>query len=274
MQHCQHLLDSFGRASGLFCDRTKTKAALVPYFPVPPPLLALGWQWESSAIVPYRLGIHCAQQLSEELMEKELELRQDRGIARCRAKSSSLMARVMVASHIITSSLWYMLTVWPGKPSFLESLQKKVIRFIWAGSNATTRHRVKAKIITCPKRLGGLGLISIPLQTRALAGLIILWAIQDGVQPFCQLLQFWICALSTSRRNTFNFAWIFNHCNTIPPNESTLWTNICQAWNSLKRNIRPCLPDSPGDWNELPLWQPHVILHQLPALPQISKILM
>lgn len=85
-------------------------------------------------------------------MSKELETRLDRGISKCQAKSSSLMARVAnhgptVANHVITSTLWFTLTVSVGRPSFLEHLQKKLIqfisRFIWAGSTATTRHRVK-----------------------------------------------------------------------------------------------------------------------------------
>lgn len=164
----------------------------------------------------------------------------------------------------------FTLTVWAGKASFLDHLQKKMIRFIWAGTNATASHRVNADTFTRPRCQGGLGLISIPAQARALAGLIILWTIQEGDQPLRQLLQFRIRALSADCWNTFNFAWIVNHCNTTTNNGLVVWT-ICKAWNSLKRSIQPRLPDSSEGWDEIPLWQPHVI-RRSSALPQISGL--
>lgn len=82
---------------------------------------------------------------------QELDTCLDRGIGKCRAKASFLMARVSVANHLITNTLWYTLTVWAGKSSFLETLQKKLVRFMWAGPQATTRHRVRVVIITRPK---------------------------------------------------------------------------------------------------------------------------
>lgn len=115
-------------------------------------------------------------------------------------------------------------------------------------------------------------LISIPFQARALAGLIILWALHDGAQPLHQLLQFQIRAFSAGRWNTFDFSWGFNHYNTTPQSGSVMWKNICVAWNVQKRNIQPCFPDNYEGWNDLPLWQPHIIHHAqvLPRIPGIS----
>lgn len=56
MLHCQRLLSSFGHASGLYFDWSKTKAALIPHIPTPPPLLSLGWQWESTKNASKLLG--------------------------------------------------------------------------------------------------------------------------------------------------------------------------------------------------------------------------
>lgn len=269
--HCQHLFDSFGKVSGLSCDWSKTKVALIPCIPTPPPLESLDWQWETVETASKMLGFFVAQRHSEVLMMKELETRLDRRISRCSSRATSLMARIAVANHLITSTLWFTLTVWAGKASFLETLQKKMVRFICAGTNATSRHRVDAETLTRPRRQGGLGLISIPAQARALAGSIVLWAIQEGDQPLKQLLQFRIRALSADRWNTFNYAWIVNHCNTTPNNGSAVWTNICQAWNSLKRIISPRLPDNQEGWDKIPLWQPHVI-HRSATLPHISGL--
>lgn len=133
----------------------------------------------------------------------------------------------------------------------------------------SARHWVSDETLSKPRSRGGLGLISIPAQARALAGLFVLWATQEGEQPLRQLLQVRIHALSADRWNTHNYAWIVNQCNTIPHQGSAVWTNICLAWNSLKRSIKPRLPDCPESWNDIPLWQPHVI-HRSLALPRIS----
>lgn len=86
--HCQQLFDSFGKASGLFCDWTKTKVALIPFSPTPPPLQSFGWQWETVETASKMLGFFVAQQLSEVLMMKEPETRLDRGISRCGSRAT------------------------------------------------------------------------------------------------------------------------------------------------------------------------------------------
>lgn len=257
IQNCKDTLDSFGHASGLFVDWSKTNAALIPSRPVPADFLELGWKWETSSSATKLLGIHMAQLISEEKMTEFVTSRLEQEIIRWRKHTTTLMGRIAIVNHLILSQLWYTLTVWTGKMSTLENLQRMIVKFIWRGQNPAGRARVNINTLTKPRNMGGLGLISIPHQVRALAGGFFTWAIKAGDHPLRRLLQHRIRELSVKRWGSYDFTWIYAPCNTMPVDGSPLWGNLCRAWNTLKRQLTPWHQATVEDWRSLPLWQIH-----------------
>lgn len=189
INHCKALFQSFGLASGLFVEWTKTKAAFISCRPLPIAFLGLGWTWETQSSASKLLGIHMAQAISEELMTDFVTSRLQQDLSRWRKRPTSLMGRVTIVNHLILSKLWYTLTVWTGSMWTLENLQRAVVQFIWQGQNPWGRSRVNLETLIKPKSDGGLGLISIPHQVRALAGGFITWALLEGAHPLRCILQ-------------------------------------------------------------------------------------
>jgi hypothetical protein len=99
----------------------------------------------------------------------------DSALEKSRKNPYNLHTRDVVSNHLITASLWYMLTLWNGTVKELKALQKKVNSFVWAGQRQSARHRVDEQTICMPKKDGGLGIISIMAQTSALAGKMFTW---------------------------------------------------------------------------------------------------
>lgn len=154
--------------------------------------------------------------------------------------------------------------------STLENLQKIITQFIWKGQNSQGRARVNHDTLIKPRNGGGLGLISIPHQVRALAGGFFTWAIREGDHPLRRLLQHRIRLLSVHRWGTYDYTWIYAPCNTLPEGGSKLWSNLCRAWNVLKRHLTPWHQATVDDWHALPLWQLHTN-HCGASLPDISR---
>lgn len=103
-----------------------------------------------------------------------------------------------------------------------------------------------------------------------MAGSFFLWAIHEGDHPLRRILQHQIRTLFANTRMTFDYTWLYVPCHTTPLEASQVWINMCHAWNSIKGNLRPCLPDNYQGWQDLPLWHPHVN-HISPQLPNISR---
>lgn len=98
-------------------------------------------------------------------------------------------------------------------------------------------HRVKFTTIIKHKSDGGLGMISIKFQVRALAGKIIVWAISDGTHPLQIILRHVIQEMSYHKWGISDFSWVFTPYQTRSINASTTISNLCVAWNSSKRHI-------------------------------------
>lgn len=165
----------------------------------------------------------------------------------------SLSARVTVANGLILSSLWYILTLWSGDLEFFNKIQKKIADFVWAG-----RPRVDRGTITQSKAHGGLGLISIVEQYRALAGGIMVWTLGPDLQhPLRRILREHLMDLSVRKWGTPDLTWVVTPGGSSESKGSPAWRNVCKAWGSLKPLLRKVEPKNIEEWRLLPLWRPH-----------------
>lgn len=161
-----------------------------------------------------------------------------------KGKAFSLAARLQVINHIIVAALWYILNLWTGNAEELRALEKKIVHDLWVGDMETARHRVKLNIVELPKDRGGIGLISLIQQVRALASKLILWAITDEDHPLKKLMQASFREMSLKRWGIPNFAWVLLSCMTTPANTSKLFTNLCATWNKENPLIKERQPTS------------------------------
>jgi hypothetical protein len=181
LEKIQSIFATFGEASGLYVNWNKTKGAFILPRPLPECLDRLGWQWETNDNASKLLGFPVAQEVSLPRMQALVTEKLEAKLEASRKNPMNLVARMVVINHLLLSSVWYWLTLWPGTLGELSKLQTKVVKFLWAGQKLTARHRVDAKTICRPKQEGGLGLLNIPAQTAALSGRILLWALAEPI---------------------------------------------------------------------------------------------
>lgn len=153
-----------------------------------------------------------------------------------------------------------MLTVWAGKPEFLKKIQRLVDRFVWKG-----RPRVRGSTTALPKENGGLNLLRVESQFKALTGKFLLWIMMNGKHPLRDILREHIESVSWRRWGTRDLAWIVSKCGRVHMTGSAPWQAICKGWNGMKRWLNPLSPANEEEWRNLPLWRPQ-INHIQPAL--------
>jgi hypothetical protein len=233
------VFELYGGGSGLNVDWSKTKTAYLSSEPLPPALDELGWTWEFNAGATKMLGIPMAQSVSEVDVFSELNRRLEERLAKGRYKFTSLIGRVVIANHLILSSLWYLLTLWSGNPKELEQMQAQILRFVWGGEDKQTRNRVDKATIFRSKAEGGLGLISIVSQTRALSGRIVMWALHMNRPPnlLRDLLQLYIRDLSERRWGKKDLTWAFTPCRAQTAYGSPVWHAIAASWSISKESL-------------------------------------
>ncbi|KAL3695898.1 hypothetical protein R1sor_009974 [Riccia sorocarpa] len=107
-----------------------------------------------------------------------------------RLASQSLQGRITIANHVIYGYIWFILPLWAGNSDQLKLIDKKVIKFVWGGANATPRHRIAQNVLHLPKSMGGLGLLAAQQQASAFAATTVTWALTPGKpHPLKQLIK-------------------------------------------------------------------------------------
>lgn len=92
----------------------------------------------------------------------------------------SIPVRVSMTNQLITSTLFYMVQLWPGDVKDLEWLDREIKHFILNGQEDIRKAPIEYAVLLRPKDQGGFGLISIKAQFYAMVAIFILWAAADG----------------------------------------------------------------------------------------------
>lgn len=249
---CRILLQTFGAVSGLQFLWEQSVAVYIPEGPIPLEFRPLPWKWEDSTNASPLLGLPVAAGFSVPLMESQVMGKIDARIDSLRGKHLALAARVTVANGLVLSSIWYILTLWAGDMGFFQKIQRKLEAFIWAG-----RPRVDRNTISQSRARGGLGVLSVADQYRAMTGNIMMWILDQGEHPLRLILQSHIQDLSKRKWGIPDLSWIVPKGGSSVSLGSPPWQNICRAWSSLKPFLRRTVPRNLEEWLDLPLWRPH-----------------
>lgn len=249
----KRILIDFGNVSGLHCAWELSIASYISGGPPPPSHWLFLWTWEENANASTITGIPVAETIAMQCLEEMMLSKLESKLSKLRHCCLTLAARVVVANGLVLSCLWFLLMMWAGKVQFLKKLQGLVDNFIWTG-----RSRVTRLVTTLPKSEGGLGLISIIDQHKALSGSIMIWVTLPGPHPLRCILQVHISQLSTKRWGTSDLSWLVTNCGHLQTKGSSTWRGLCHNWESLWPLLLPQRPANIEEWRALPIWRQHL----------------
>ena len=93
----------------------------------------------------------------------------------------SLAGRIIVANHVLLSTLWHAVSVWMFDKQAIRTVKASIRRFLWAGMR---KDKAAAKVswstLILPKSKGVLGLIEPELQSRALLCKVLVRSLLHG----------------------------------------------------------------------------------------------
>lgn len=239
IDRCHSVFQEFGVAFGLYYNWQDPKEVYIFYGPLPNDLESLGWSQGIDPNYLKLLGYFMGMGIFHEQMRKKISQKLEEGLRRSKAKFTSLAARIVLINNLILSTLWYYFTLWARDDKELEALEKIIIHFLWAEAMDTMRHRVKLNTITMPNLQGGLGVISLREQVRALISKIILWALAASNRPLLIILRGYIRQMSMKKWGCKDYSWVVVPCETLPTSQAShLLTNLCKFWNKSKKLIQ------------------------------------
>jgi hypothetical protein len=114
------------------------------------------------------LGIKVERKSTHKEMEKFLIEKLEAKVKQLQTLTVSKAGRVIIVNSVLESLLWYFALVWAGTKSGLAKLTSIIRYYLFSGG--TKRYRCPLTWDTCtkPKSEGGLGILDIPLQVKAL----------------------------------------------------------------------------------------------------------
>lgn len=133
-----------------------------------------------------------------------------------------------------------------GDISFLSMLQRR------------GKSRVNCNTVTQSRAKGGLGLLSIEEQYRAIAGNLMVWTLGPEEHPLRKILRSHLQELSHRRWGFPDLTWVVSQGGSSESCGSSAWRNICKAWSCLKPFLVQSKPRNSEERCSLPLWHPHV----------------
>lgn len=249
---CKDILMRFGAVSGLHFIWNQTKAAYIPDGPPPSAFWLFPWTWEEISNASKYLGFPMASDFAVAQTERLLCTKIDNSLEKFRTRHLSLAGRIVVANSLILSTIWYIITLWARDQKFFTTLQSRIDSFVWAG-----RPRVNRNTTTLARHHGGLGLLLIEEQHRAIAGNLILWVLGPTSHPLRLILQSHIHEISEKKWGCKDLTWAVTMGGSRSSRGSAAWKNICKAWTKLKPLLLPVDPRNIEEWKQLPLWRPH-----------------
>lgn len=155
-------------ASGLVIQWAKSEARWLAPLPRPQFTNALQWSWKDVDSPGQLLDFSFIDGLHDNDMFLSLLLKLKERLQHWNWFQVSLHGKIVITNHLVASSLWYVLTLVASDLRKLNKLQQLLVSFVWGKEGRKAYHKVLQNILTLSKRRGGLGLIDVTLQVKAL----------------------------------------------------------------------------------------------------------
>ena len=276
----QEVLLQFCTASEARLNWTKTVAFWVSTEPPPNWRPHPSFQWTQRGVAVRYLGVQVGINLALELHAAPLLLTLRKKLFLWGNAKLSLAGRVIIANHVLLSTVWYIASSWLFAKSCIGQIRRLIKNFIWAGSD---RSHVRAKVswntLITPKRHGGLGIIDPMDQCMALLAKIIVRGLLPGQAPWKHLLmqRLYKCAPTTGGSWGDHVRWIFlpNKKYAMSRNwEDKFFNGLLRAWTHVQKGLGYDVPTSEEEYLQQHLvWNPNMQLlsgHMLGARTKLD----
>jgi hypothetical protein len=122
LKAARRLMDKFSAASGLNINWSKSEARWLAQHTRPPDTDTLNWSWKPADESGSLLGFLFSSGLSPETMFDDLLLRVGKRLSKWSNFPLTVNGKIVVANHLIMSSLWFVLTLNCTLPDHIKKL--------------------------------------------------------------------------------------------------------------------------------------------------------
>ena len=150
----------------------------------------------------------------------------------------ALAGRVVICNQVLSSTLWFFITVWGGSNKILRKIRGAIRNYLWAGKEQLTCTRVSWRECCMRKKNGGLGLVD---SETAKTGLMCKWivkAIEPGESNLQIMLRYRLARFNPQREKSWGVSLDWFTCkNHIGVAGSKVWGHISKAWKVMAKGI-------------------------------------
>ncbi|KAL3692573.1 hypothetical protein R1sor_006224 [Riccia sorocarpa] len=234
------LLDSFANATGLQIQWDKSTARWIGPRENNKPswVTELAWCWKHRGEDTKLLGFSFEEGIKPEKILQKCKVKINQVCSNPLYGNLSIIGRVTVANASLLGVFWYLIPLWAGNLKELQTLEKKVVNFVWSGASLDTRNRAATAIIVQGTKEGGLGLISLTKQYMAFAARTMRWAYTHGGHPLQAILRGYVDDELMAAFGTPGPQWVYTAARSKLADASPVVTNIFQAWAKMKVHIK------------------------------------
>ena len=156
----------------------------------------------------------------------------------------SLAGRIVIANHVLLSTMWYILSCWIFSKSCVNQVQRLIRNFLWVGNQGeSARAKVAWGVIIKPKSLGGLGIVDPVDQSRALLAKLVVRSFLPGNEWWKQLLHYRMpeCGPMIGKPWSLEVRWIFNSelkLRCTRRREDGFISSIWKAWQAIRNGLK------------------------------------
>ena len=166
IQEMLKIFEDFRQISGLKINKEKTICMpMRAHEKYKKEIQILGLKWAKSSVSI--LGIFFSDSMSEICkINYGIKLQHIKKIVYAwEHRKLTLMGKIVIVKSLILSQLIYLLSVLPNPPEdYFKEIDQILYKFIWDGKN----EKIKRQVLMAPKREGGLNMIHVKTQSKAL----------------------------------------------------------------------------------------------------------
>ena len=174
----------------------------------------------------------------------------------------SLAGRALVVNQVLLATAWYIASCWMLHPGVISRLRRLVRNYLWAGSDGTqdTRARVAWHTYILPRAEGGLGIIDLEIQSRALISKCIIRGLFPGNEPWKAFLRHAILQSVPTRGGPWRESYRFIFSDVARKRPSSFFLrSILGVWTTMRRGIIHREPALTEEFERQPLiWNPRI----------------
>ena len=167
-----------------------------------------------------------------------------------------MAGRVLVANQVILATAWYTASCWMLDRSSIKKLRRLVHNFLWTGSNGTKDMRARISWSTCilPCSEGGLGIIDLDIQSRALLSKLIICGIFPRNEPRKDFLRQALTQCIPPLRGDWQPSYRFICMQIgVRMSSSSFMSSRMRVWLSMRRGFIQRRPELIEEFERQPL---------------------